>query len=243
MIETKDAFDPVTDEYGDLYAEFYAGMKEILGAEVYVDGRIRRVLDVGGGGKPAEDLFCEEVVQQLELFVSNDISFSMLARNKVPMRVNSDAYAPPFRPRSFDTILVYGCIHHVGHAKYRNRLERVKTFLNGISELLTEDGYVYFEEPTLPFFFEQAERFALFPLILRILRKPAVLIYMYRSSELQRLLEETFDCEVLQYKTTGQVMGSPWKTSSPFLFFKWFRIPVLFIPYRYLLCRARLKRS
>lgn len=243
MVDTREAFDDVAQDYDDLYAEFYAGMKEILGAQIYKCEHMGRVLDIGGGGKCPEDLFSDECVSALRMFVSSDISLAMLSRNKNRLRVNSDAFSAPFRAGAFDAILVQGCIHHIGHERYGDRLRRVRAFLEKVSELLSDEGRVYIEEPTLPFFFEQIERWLLFPLSRFVLRKPAVPIYMCRSSELSALLHEVFDCEKILFKRTGEVVGSPWKMSSPFVFLKWFRFPVCLIPYRYLLCRGKLKTA
>jgi SAM-dependent methyltransferase len=238
MIDTQNTFDSVAEHYGDLYTEFYAGMKTILNEELYREEGIERVLDVGGGGKSPEQIFDDSLLKGVKLFVSNDISVAMLNRSKDVLCINSDGFHPPFAGNSFDTVLIYGCLHHLSHRDYSTRIDRARAFLLAIKQVLGKDGHIYIEEPTVDRFFEALERFILFPFYRFILRKP-VPIYMYRSSELEALLQQVFDCEVLTYRRTGRVVGSAWKLSTPFLFFRWFKIPVFLIPYRYLLCRAK----
>ena len=238
--ETKDAFDSIADQFGGLYSEFYAGMKKILASELYNGTSIKRVLDLGGGGMPPVEVFPQEIVDQLELFVANDISYPMLCRHEFDHRVNSDAFHLPFKDSQFDTVLVYGCIHHLGQKRYRDRKKRLLAMLQEASRVTASGGSILIQEPTVPRLFEWIERFLLFPLVKGGFRRAVVSIYMYRSSELRAILGEAFDCEVLVFKGAGEILGSSWRMIAPFLFVPFFKIPVGLIPYRYLFCRARL---
>jgi SAM-dependent methyltransferase len=241
MENLKKMFDTIAEDYMDRSGGMWPAIRKYINSDFFVDGGVRKILDVANGGIRPDEIFFQERVKQLEIFIGNDINFKMLTRNNYNYQVNSDVLNLAFKAKSFDTVLVFSCIHHLTLGEYKDRIDRLKFFLGNLKELTEQDGCIYIVEATLPLFFERLEKFIYFPLYKTIFRKKKIPIYFYYYNELKMFLDELFECEFIGYKSTAELLGGRWKLFPFCLSLKWLKIPSFLYPYKYLFYRGKLK--
>lgn len=240
MDERDKRFDEISDEYLSINNIVRENIKYLLNSYFYLHDKLGKVLDVGNGGRGPEHLFDKSVIDKnIDLFVGCDINYSMLKRANFKYRVTSDGFKLSFKNESFDSIIFLEIIHHFGLNEEQDNLDK---FLQGVSNTLRKDGYIYLCEPTLPLFYEKLERFLFF--IYRKMfskRNEKIHIYMRYNKNLIKSIDRYYNRDIVITKKLHELVGGRFKMIAPFLFVKWFKLPASFIPYMYVFYMGRKK--
>ncbi|MBM3138270.1 MAG: class I SAM-dependent methyltransferase [Chloroflexi bacterium] len=241
-INTKDAFDVVAEDFNELSEPIWPLLRQYLNEILFSECKLNKVLDIANGGIQPSQIFNNQILNNLQLFVGNDVNLHMLKRNNYNYRINSDFFTPPFKDKSFDTILVISCIHHFGLKDYKDKERRVNDLFKELKNLLSESGCVIIIEATLPLFFEIIERLIIIPIWKYIFGKRIVPIYLYETNGLKKVIYNSFDVEYYNTYTTSELTGEKWKLYPPLIFMKWLKIPMFLLPYRYNFFRCRTRK-
>ena len=239
--ESRKLFNSVSDSYCNLYDQLNLNIKKYFNNHILDANNIRRVLDVGNGGNQPGQLFSDEVVKKIELFVGNDLNQNMLKRNDRKNKVASDALCLPFKNETFDTVIVQGLIHHIGLYRGQALLKRLTLFIENLIPIVEGNGNVYIIESTLPTVFEILERKLYLPFYFKILGRSFVPTFMFHYQVLQEVLDKYFICEIVEYKWIYELFENKWEPMAPTLYFEHFKLPVCFSPYKLMFYKARIK--
>ena len=240
MSKTKKAFDVLVEDYSEIRAQNWDGMRIFAHREVIAGSDLGKVLDIGNGGATPEEMLLPEQVRNLELFVGMDHSLSMLKRNPYQYRVVGDGFDPPFKKGSFDTVMVWECLHHLGLTGSPASRKKLDGFLSQVGELLAPGGRLYIIEPTFPSWLEWLER-AVFRSLFFLLGKSGTptKAYIFSRKIVEEIMTRRFDCEYLERVPMHRFLGGRMKLYAPMIFLSWFKIPVGLMPAGVLYCRAR----
>ena len=239
MSDNKEAFNQLAHKYSTIQDHNWGDMSKFAHRNVILDSGISRVLDVGNGGAPPQELLLPEQVRKLKLFVGMDLSHSMLRRNEYDSRVVGDGFDPPFKKGSFDTVMVWECLHHLGLTGSPDSLKVLKRFVLRVGEMVAPDGYIYIIEPTFPAWLEWLERVVFRLLFLLKKGEGTTKAYIFSTGMVSKIMAEQFDCEYLERVPMHRILGGRLKPYIPMIFLSWFKIPVGLIPAGVLYCRAR----
>lgn len=240
MSETKEAFDVLADDYSEIRAQNWDGMRMFAHRNVILGDDLGRVLDIGNGGATPEEMLLPTQIERMKMFVGMDHSRSMLQRNNYRHRVAGDGFAPPFKKGSFDTVMVWECLHHLGLTGSPESRKKLDLFLARVGELVAPDGYLYIIEPTFPSWLEWIER-VVFRSLFALLGKSGTptKAYIFSSRIIKEALTRRFDCEYLKRVPMHRFLGGRMKLYTPMIFLSWFKLPVGLMPSGVLYCRVR----
>ncbi len=153
----KDQFEKISETYDKVHHRVVSAIHHFSREKYYGRCAGGRVLDIGNGGQPPDEVMGDQIALTLEHFVGIDRSVAMLQRKRVSFRkVVGDGSHLPFKDESFDYVIINGVLHHLGIDSREARCGRVQQFISEALRVCSK-GLIVYELFTTPLL-ESVER-------------------------------------------------------------------------------------
>jgi ubiquinone/menaquinone biosynthesis C-methylase UbiE len=221
----KDQFERISETYDEVHHRVVSAIHRFSQEKYYRRCVGGKVLDIGNGGQPPDEVMGDRIAATLVNFVGIDRSVAMLQRKGTDFRkVVGDGSNLPFKDDSFDYVIINGVLHHLGVNAREARCGRVQQF---ISEALrvSSRGLIVYELFTTPLL-ESVER--IFAGVLRSMRT-FVLSERTLDDCLERLGLARSD---VASKTLAE-LTDPFYWYAIVMEHTWLRLPAFLSPFRH----------
>ncbi len=148
----KDQFERISETYDKVHHRVVSAIHRFSQEKYYGRCVGGKVLDIGNGGQPPEEVMGDQVAATLANFVGIDRSGAMLQRKRISFRkVVGDGSHLPFKDESFDYVIINGVLHHLGIDSREARCGRVQQFISEALRVCSKGLIVYelFTSPLL----------------------------------------------------------------------------------------------
>ncbi len=218
------------EKFSRMHDRWYSGITEaqqrILKEYYYSRLAQSTVLDIGNGGLSVEFQLGNELATKVNRFIALDSSYSMLTRNGYrENQILADAMNIPLTSKSVDYVLVNGIIHHFGLKSGEEPHKVIGPFFNEVSRVARK-GIILMEL----LIHEVAELIE--KLALKLLGKMSTFVYS-ESSLLKIIKQLNLNISDVRVKWFHQLI-SPFSVLPPILDLEWLRVPVGFVPYKFI---------